>query len=198
MEYKILYLLGHQSYSSESLKERLQIPQNELDCYLDNLRANSLIYLDSSNKYCKVQQGQIVGRLDSDSKGKKFVRYNREKIFIKPEFLHTALKNDLVVLDLYENNKGIVLGIIERKNNRLVCEVVSRNGKLMITPFNVGCEVTLTINDKSLLKDFVEGDRLIVDLEPKVEDTNSILVKNVRRIGHKNDPKNDELAIAIS
>ena len=167
MEEKILYLLGHQGYSSESLKERLQISQVELDCYLDNLRAKKLIYLDSSNKYRKVQNGQIIGRLDSDSKGKKFVRFNHDKIFIKPEFLHTALKNDIIVLDIYENNKGIVLGIIERKNNRLVCEVIKKNGKLHLTPFNVGCEVSISISDKNVLKDFVEGDRVVVDLENK-------------------------------
>ena len=198
MEEKILYLLGHQAHSVESLCERLQISKSELEVYLDNLRERKLIYMDSANKYCKVQQGQIIGRLDSDSKGKKFVRFNREKIFIRPENLHTALKNDLVVLDIYENNKGIVLGIIERKNNRLVCEVIEKNGKLALVPFNVGCEVSLTINDKSILKDYVEGDRIIVELENKVEDTNSILVHKTTRIGHKNDPKSDELAIAIS
>lgn len=93
---------------------------------------------------------------------------------------------------------GNVLGILERKNNRLVCEVVNRNGKLAITPFNVGCEVSLSLENKKLSKDFVEGDRLIVPLENKIDNTNTILVRSTTRIGHKNDPKSDELAIAIS
>lgn len=195
---KILKLLEHQSYSPESLQERLQIDKMELEIILDELRAKKLIYVNSHNKLSKVMDGQIVGRIDSDSKGKKFIRVKNDKIYIKSENLHTALKNDLVVCDIYDNHFGIVLGIIERKNNRLVCEVVKKNGKLTLTPFNVGCEVSLAISDKKLLKDFVEGDRLIVDLENSVDDTNSVTVHSVTRIGHKDDPKSDELAIAIS
>lgn len=198
LEEQILNLISHQGCLQKTLLEKLKVTENELLCALENLKNRQLIYLNSKNKYCLIQKSYIVGRLDKDSKGTKFIRCNKEKIFIEPEQLHTALKNDLVVCDVYENNHGSVLGILERKNNRLVCEVVVRNGKLTIIPFNVGCELSLTVTDKKFLKDFVEGDRLVVMLDNTVDDSNTILVKNAQRIGHKNDPKSDELAIAIS
>ena len=198
MDEKILELLMHQSYSPESLQERLQISKTELLCLLEDLQKRHLIYLNHLNKYESVKNGQIIAPLQSDSKGKKYIKYRHEKIFIKPENLHTAFKNDIVVVEVYENNKGIVLGIVERKNNRLVCEVIKKNNHLYLIPFNVGCEVSITISDKEVLKDFVEGDRVIVELDDHIDETNTILVHKATRIGHKNDPKSDELAIAIS
>jgi len=194
----ILNLLEHQCLTSESLQERLQISKVELEIHLENLKKQHLIYLNSKNKYAKVNPSHLIGRLDKDSKGKKFIRVNNQKIFVSPENLHTAMKNDLVVVEVYENNLGKVLGIIERKNNRLVCEVVNKNGKLVLVPFNVSCEVTLSLGDKKILKDCVEGDRLVITLEDTVDDLNNIVVHKITRIGHKDDPKSDELSIAIS
>ena len=198
MDEKILEILAHQSLSAESLQEKLQITKVELLCLLEELQKRHLIYLNCFNKYESVKKAHIVAELCSDSKGKKFIRNKHDKIYIKSENLHTAFKNDVVVVEIYENNLGVVLGIVERKNNRLVCEVIKKNGKLHLTPFNVGCEVSISISDKNVLKDFVEGDRVVVDLENSVDDNNSIIVHKAVRIGHKNDPKSDELAIAIS
>ena len=195
---KILKLLEHQSYSINSLEERLQIDKQELEVILEEMQKQGLIYYNMINRICMVNENQLVGRLDSDSKGKKFVRNKKEKIFISSDNLHTAFKNDLVVCDTKQNNIGIVVGILERKNTRLVCEVISKRGKLALVPFNVGCEVSLSLNDKKLLKNFVEGDRVVVELDNKVDENNIIIVKSATRIGHKDDPKSDELAIAIS
>ena len=198
MTQNILKLIEHHSLSSESLQERLHLSKIEIDFYLKDLLEKKLIYLNSKNKYSKINDSEYISRIESDSKGKKFVRINNQKIFINSENLHTAFKNDLVVVEIYENNLGKVLGILERKNKKLVCEVINKKGKLALTPFNVGCEVSLSIQNKKVLKDFVEGDRLIVELDNTVDEGNNIFVSEVTRIGHKNDPKSDELAIAIS
>lgn len=198
MEEKILQLLKRQALTEKALLEKLEVTENELKCLLEDLQRKQLIYLNANNKFASVQNGQVIGRIYTTSKGKKFIKVGRDKIYINPENLHTALKNDLVVLEIYENNLGNVFGILERKNNRLVCEVINKDGKLALTPFNVGCEVSISLENRKVLKDYVEGDRLIVQLDNKVETTNTIFVKNATRIGHKNDPKSDELAIAIS
>lgn len=195
---KILGLLEHQSYSIDSLKERLQIDKLELELILSEMIQKRLIYFNVNNRICMVNENQIIARLDSDSKNRKFIRKGKDKIFIDREDLHTAFKNDLVVCDFAYSYKAEVVGILERKNNRLVCEVIKKKDKLCLVPFNVGCEVSLTICDKLVLKDFVEGDRCVVELENKVDETNTILVHSATRIGHKNDPKSDEMAIAIS
>ena len=194
---EILNLLEHQSLSRESLQERFNLTKNEIDIILFRLKKENLIYLDTHSKYTKVNSSNIIGRIESDSKNKKFVLFKNEKIFITPENLHTAMKNDLVVLEIYENNLGKVVGILERKNTNLVCEVISKKGKLVLVPFNTGCEVSL-IADKKLLKGSIEGDRLVITLPENVDDLNHIIVKEFTKIGHKDDPKSDEIAIAIS
>ena len=195
---KILKMLEHQNCSLRYLLDKLKIEKEELNNILVYMKKNELIYLNSNNKISKVFDGQIVGRIDSDSKGKKFVRYNNSKYFIEVDNLHTALKNDLVVCDIYNQDFASVLGIIERKNKRLVCEIVRKHNKLIIAPFNVGCELSLMPGDKELLRHYVEGDRLIVELENTVDDDNVVVVHSAKRIGHKDDPKSDEIAIAIS
>ena len=50
----ILNLLEHQCLTSESLQERLQISKVELEIHLENLKKQHLIYLNSKNKYAKV------------------------------------------------------------------------------------------------------------------------------------------------
>jgi len=198
MEKKVLELLNHQSLTSLSLKERLKISDQELQIILDNLIQKKLIFFNSHNKYSLIRNNHIIGRIEINSMKEKFIRNGKKKIIILPEKLHTALKNDLVVIEEYSNNYGNVVGIIERKNNRLVCEVQKKNGKYILMPFNISCELSLVITERKILKDFIEGDRLIVTLDNLVDDTNNIYVKNVTRIGHKNDPKSDEIAIAIS
>jgi len=198
MEDNILNLLEHHSYSKEALQEKLHLSKVEIDVLLDKLKSEKLIYMNCYNKFSKVQSSHIIGRIESDTKNRKFIRANGTKIFIMSENLHTAFKNDLVVCEVYEANLGNVLGIIERKNNRLVCEVINKHHRLILVPFNMTCEVTLSLADKNLLKDYVEGDRAIVTLEDSVDETNAVIVHEIKKLGHKDDPKCDELSIAIS
>ena len=198
MEEKILNLLKNQNYSLDILENKLDIDKKELLCIIDDLMHQRKIFFNSHNKVCLITDEHIVSEIWSNSKGQKYIVVGKEKYFISPEDLHTAFKNDLVVVEIYKNNYANVLGIVERKNNRLVCEVKSKNSKLYLAPFNIGCEVSVTLADKKLLKDFVVGDRVVINLENKIDETNTIVANNVVGIGHKDDPKSDEISIAIS
>ena len=147
MEKEVLGLLENKSYSMEALSERLKIPITEIQTIITNLIKKRLIYLDLKNKYSKVTEFNIIGSIDSDTKDRKFILHNNRKIYILSDNLHTAFKNDLVVINVIYGNFGNVLGIIERKNNRLVCEVVKVGKKLKLIPFNLGNEVSLMLND---------------------------------------------------
>ena len=198
MREKILLLMNHHGCSKRTLQEKLGLSQNEIEFWLQQLLEEKLIYKDAYNKFCRVEPSHVIGKIETNSKGQKFVRNKKEKIFILSEKLHTALKNDLVVLEIYGQFFGEVLGIIERKNKKLICEVVKNNKKLSLVPFNIGCEISIVVTDKNLLKNFVDGDRVIITLDDSIDKNNTIYVKNAERIGHKNDPKSDEFAIAIS
>jgi len=194
---KILELLKYKNYSVRELANKLDLSENEMNVILNKMLHDELIYLDIHNKYCRITDELIITRLHSDTKGHKFIYLNKEKLYILPENLHTAFKNDLIVVDVY-HNEAKVEGILERKNNKLICEVVTKNKKTKLVPFNTGCEVIVSVTNKELLKNLVDGDRVIVTLDNTVDETNTIFVKDATRIGHKNDPKSDELAIAIS
>ena len=140
----------------------------------------------------------IIGTIDKCSKGIKFIKNNNDKIIIPPEELHTALKNDLVVIAPTYENYGSVRGIIKRKNNKLVCEVKEHNNKLILVPFNGNCEINIIVSDKKLLKDFIIGDRCYIELSNISDEDNTIIANNITKIGHFNDKMNDEIAIAIS
>ena len=109
-----------------------------------------------------------------------------KKISISPNFLHTALKNDLVVIEEQYDCTGVIKGILNRKNNRLVCEVREWNNKLILVPFNGNCEVHL-ITPSKMLKDYIIGDRVYVTLDNEANEDNDIFVKSITKIGHFND-----------
>lgn len=197
MEENLLKLLSHHECTLEYIESKLDISLLEIKCLLEKLIKEKQIYIDYNGKYKLISSDQIIGDLRSDSQGKKYIKHNDEKIYIGIEDLHTALKNDKVVVEVFGNNQGVVVGILKRKNNRLVCEVVKKGKKLALTPFNVGCELSV-IASKDVLKNLVEGNRVVAILDDVANVNNTVLVNNVEVIGHKNDPKSDELAIAIS
>lgn len=170
---------------------------NDIYIAINNLIKERKIFLNSRNKYSIITNEHIIGKLESCSKDLKSVKYGRDKIKIKPEDTHTAIVNDLVVIEQKYAGYGEVVGILNRKNKKLVCEVVVRNNKLKLVPFNGNKEIHL-ICEKDILKNLIEGDRVSITLEEKIDNDNVIVVSNIEKLGHTNDEMNDEIAIAIS
>lgn len=202
MEQKILEIINKKDTNKKYLIEKLEINTQEklqeLEITLENLIHSKKIFLNSKQKYSLITNDHIIATLEGSSKGRKYIRYNKEKIYIPEDKLHTALKNDLVVVELGNANLGTIVGLVKRKNNKLVCEVKEKNNKLHLVPFNGNCELSIT-TDKKLLKDFIIGDRVYIELDDyTIDDDNNILANNITKIGHFNDQFNDELAIAIS
>lgn len=202
MENEILKILKIKNCNEENLINTLERVYNfddieEIQDALKKLIKERKIFLNSKNKYSIITDEYIIGRLESCSKDLKSVKYGKNKIKIKPEDTHTATINDLVVIDPKYGDYGEVVGILNRKNKKLVCEVTVNNNKLKLVPFNGNKELHL-ICDKDVLKNCIEGDRVYITLEEKVDDDNVIIVNSLEKIGHINDEMNDEIAIAIS
>ena len=138
----ILSLIKKRSISFDLLLKITEIEENVLKDILNQLVAEKQIFMNSTSKYQFKNDNLLVGILDRDSKGNSFIKVNNEKIFISPEELHTALKYDTVVVEIIYEHHGSVKGIIERKNNKLVCEVKEYNNKLILVPFNGNCGLT--------------------------------------------------------
>lgn len=202
MEKKVLEIIKKESINIDKLAKCLNIKTQEeleiLKITLENLIKNKKLFLNSKNKYTLITNDHIISTLKSNSKGEYYIIYNNEKIHIPKDKIHTALKNDLVVVEINSINTGNIVGIINRKNNKLVCEVKEKNNKLYLVPFNGNCSLTIS-TDKNLLKNLIIGDRVYIELDNnKLDDDNCIYATNVTKIGHFNDRFNDELAIAIS
>jgi len=160
MKNKLLELIQRNSISLEKLQKITGLDSNTLESFIQELEDEKLIFLNTSKKYEAVKEEYLVGVLEKTSKGSCYVRVDDQKFFISPDSLHTALKNDLVVVEKTYDNYGTIKGILKRKNNRLVCEVKEWHNKLVLVPFNGNCEIHL-MTSKELLKDLIVGDRVM-------------------------------------
>ena len=197
MKENILKIIKKKCIDFDLLLNISNISKEELEEILKELLHEEKIFINSVSKYEYKKDEWLVGTLERNSIGISYILVNNQKIIIEREELHTALKYDTVVVEIIHENKGTVKGIIERKNNKLVCEVKAYNNKLVLVPFNGNCELHL-IADQELLKDLIVGDRVYTTLPDKTNDDNIVVVDNITKIGHFNDSFNDEIAIAIS
>ena len=197
MKEKILNLIQQNNLKLEQIQRQTNLDLQEIEKILEELIEERKIFLNTSNKYESLSDNYLVGILEKTSKDQCFVTIDNQKIQISPNALHTALKNDLVVIERNYENHCSVKGILRRKNNKLVCEVKEWNNKLILVPFNGNCEIHL-VTPPELLKDYIIGDRVYVTLTNESNEYNDIVVRNITKIGHFNDKFNDELAIAIS
>lgn len=197
MKEKILELIRHNNMTIEKIQANTNIDYEELNEILSELMEEQQIFLNTQKRYELLSDKYLVGVLEKTSKGSSYVTVNNEKIAIDTDSLHTALKYDTVVIEKKYHNCGVIKGILHRKNNKLVCEIKEWNNKLVLVPFNGNCEINL-ITSQELLKDYIIGDRVYINLTNESSEENDLVVRNLTKIGHFNDQFNDELAIAIS
>lgn len=197
MKKEVLNLIQHGNTTFEKIISITNINNDELNNILNELMEEQQIFLNTQKRYEILSDKYLVGVLEKTSKGSSYVTVNNEKISIDTDSLHTALKFDTVVIEKKYHNCGVIKGILQRKNNKLVCEIKEWHNKLVLVPFNGNCEINL-ITSQDLLKDFIIGDRVYVTLTNESSEENDLVVRNLTKIGHFNDQFNDELAIAIS
>ena len=197
MKEKVLELIKKNSATYAVLLKETGFSEEDLNKAIKELINDKLIFLNIKNKYELIKKEHIVGRLEKCSNNSNYVMFRGEKVNIPSDELHTALKYDLVVVERTYEDSGTIIGIVDRKNKKLVCEVKEKDNKLVLVPFNGNCELRL-ITPKYLLKDLIVGDRVYVTLDNRTDENNTVSVNNVTKIGHFNDEMNDEIAIAIS
>jgi ribonuclease R len=198
MEDTILKLLNYRNYSKAKLALKLQITADELDIYLNNLLDSHLIYINENDEYSKISDDLVVGKLECNAKGYFYLRNKKDIIYINKYQLNTTRIGDIVVAMPITIHKGKIIGLIKRANRKYVCEVKKdKNGALYIEPFNDGSNIDVILDD-NVLEQQVEGNRICITLDNKINDKNEIHPKDIKIIGHKDDPHSDEIAIAIS
>ena len=197
MKSKLLKLIQQNNLSLDKIQKITNLDENDIKRNIQELMDEGLIFLNNFKRYEFIKDEYSVGTLEKTTKGSSYVSVKGRKIFISPNCLNTALKNDLVVIEERYDNCGIIKGILKRKNNKLVCEVKEWKNKLILVPFNGNCELNL-ITPPELLKDYIVGDRVYITLTDECCEDNYIIVRDITKIGHFTNEFSDEIAIAIS
>ena len=196
MEDEIIKIIKKNSCDFKTIKKISNLEDNDLNNIISSLIDKRKIFLNEKGKYSILTDEYVVGTLKKCSKGFSYIIDNNEKIIIDGEYLHTAIKDDLVVVERY-GSKGKICGILKRKNRKLVCEVKEKKNKLVLIPFNGNKEISININ-KNLMKDLIVGDRVYVELEDKADELNNINATEIFKIGNTDDAACDEICVAIS
>ena len=196
MEDEIIKTIEKKSCDYNTIKKVSGLDDSLLNKILTKLVDEKRIFLNEKGKYNIITDEYIIATLKKCSKGFSYIKDNDEKIIIEPEYLHTALKDDLVVVERY-GSKGKVSGILKRKNNKLVCELKEKNNKLILVPFNGNKEITINAK-KNIINDLIIGDRVYIYLENRADEFNNINVSEVFKIGNSKDVMCDEISIAMS
>ena len=173
--------------------------KTEINTILERLTNEYKIFINSNKQYELFDNNYVLGTIERNSNNKSFIRDSNNNIIkILNKDLHTALKYDKVIVEKTYENYGKVIKILERKNNKLVCEVKESNNKLILVPFNGNVEIKLIVKNKDILKNLIIGDRVYTYLDNEIDENNNVYVTNITKIGHFNDVMNDAIAIAIS
>ena len=173
---------------------RLNITEEKLDFILEGLVELKYIYKGIDQKYGAIKHPYAIAILEKNQMGQYFVTINGEEHVIPIAKLHGTFEGDTIIVDY---TKDIVCGIHKRNNHNLVCDVVVKNNKLALAPFNTPYPVEVVVPDSFLANYFV-GDRVRVHLSDDVCISNQVKVVNIAKLGRADDQYADEIAIAIS
>lgn len=205
MEDNVYNIIKKQELNFDNLFKYLNnkgviLTKQELLDILNNLTKKHKIFRNINERYENIKSNQIIANIEIDSKGRKYIKDNNYKLIIDDSNLHAALPYDTVVADIINTKEATVLGIINRSNNKFVCEVKEKNDSLYLSPFNGNKEFKILIpkNMKNILKDYIIGDRVYINIDNFAQKENIFYANDISYIGHYNDVMNDEIAIAIS
>ena len=186
-------LLKKFRYSRIELLNRLGITEEKLDFILEGLIELKQIYKGIDQKYGAIRQPYAVATLERNKMGQWFATVDGVDHIIQENKLHGTREGDSIIVDC---TKDIVVGIQKRHSHNLVCDVVVRNNKLALAPFNVPYPLEILVPDYFLANYFV-GDRVRVQLSDEICVSNQVKGVNIAKLGRADDEYADEIAISI-
>ncbi|MCI9110883.1 MAG: VacB/RNase II family 3'-5' exoribonuclease [Bacilli bacterium] len=175
-------------------------------CALNELREEGKLYFGEDETYrifdesLGFKQGQIhinkggIGFVKAIHKGKEI------SYMIKTKDLNGALPKDIVIIkpsekSYYGHQQAKVEKVIKRDNFLEVYEYI---GEGLFKPYGLNIDMNVLVTEKACKEIAPETLVLLeVSTEPEILDNEKYFSGNINKIiGHKNDPKIDELAIS--
>lgn len=203
LEQKLLELIEKDSnIDLKELKRVLKFDEEE-EKYLENtlfkLEINGEIYKNKNGSYIllKNKPSILCGKARFLTSGNLVItNKNGVQVIIPKDKANGVLDKDIVCIKKINKNSDqtswSIDKILKRNSDQISCEVIFKNGKNSLIPYNSKCKSEIKIDQKELDKHGV-GEILLIRLITKGNQLDGAFVKS---IGHKNEPDVDEKTIA--
>ena len=203
LEQKLLELIEKDSnIDLKELKRVLKFDEEE-EKYLENtlfkLEINGEIYKNKNGSYIllKNKPSILCGKARFLTSGDLVItNKNGVQVIIPKDKANGVLDKDIVCIKKINKNSDktswSIDKILKRNSDQISCEVIFKNGKNSLIPYNSKCKSEIKIDQKELDKHGV-GEILLIRLITKGNQLDGDFVKS---IGHKNEPDVDEKTIA--
>lgn len=204
LEQKLLELISkNPNIDLKELKRELKTDESEnyiLENNLYNLEIKGLIYKNKNSTYCLVENKSSIccGKVHIKSNGNiTVIDKNANKVIIPKDKAAGILDKDIIcakktLIDKNGNIYGEVDKILKRNKNQISCEVIFKDGKNSLIPYNSKSKSLIKIDQKELDKHGV-GSILLIRLTTDSSQYDGVYEKE---IGHKDEPDMDEKTIA--
>lgn len=170
--------------------------RHKLEKYLNELEKQGIIYCDQDkNKYRKMPDNYCVVEVKSSKKGILYCELNEEKYYLSSDDFKHVLLFDLIIVKKNKNNIKFDK-IINRNESKIVGEITIVDAQKTIIPFNMDKDYPFIVK-KQNLKTYVEGDRILIELETEMQD-GYFNGKVVKYLGNKKDMNQDFISICAS
>ncbi len=170
---------------------------------LRKLEDEAIIYCSNKNKYMMIENSHLrKGVMRVNKKGFGFVEIDNmdDDIFISADNMNGAIHDDVVLVEIIskmnlDKLEGRVLRIIERRIKNYIGLISFDNkgiGHIKLDDSKVKLDIEIP-RDKAL--NAVDGHKVVVELNKKINNSGRYEGKVVEIIGHINDPGVDILSI---
>ncbi len=170
---------------------------------LRKLEDEVIVYHSNKNKYMMLEKSHLrKGVMRTNKKGFGFVEIENmdDDVYVAVDNMNGAIHDDIVLVEItskmtLDRLEGRVLKIIKRQVQRYVGEITfDEKGKGHIKLDDNKIKLNIEIpKDKTL--NAVDGHKVVVELDKKLNNNLKYEGKVVEIIGHKNDPGVDILSI---
>ena len=177
----------------KALSKKFDIDTEKLQNILKELKLDGKI-LQLGNKYIVFPKELKLGTIAVSTSGRKYLYYNKEKIYIASNFLNEVILHDIVSFKLNENNEAEIVTVVDRTLGKMTCEIMEIDGKKKVVPYHSEIQIILP---NEIMDDLYVGDIILVEVTPN-ELFDYCDSKFIKKIGRKDDPKNEDIIIALN
>ena len=175
----------------------------ELNEELIKLEEEVVIYKSNKDKYMMLEKSHLrKGIMRANKKGFGFVEIDNldDDVYVSQDHMNGAIHDDIVLVEItskmsLDRLEGRVLKIIERKIQRYIGLINFDNkgiGHITLDDTKINLDIEIP-KDKSL--NAVDGHKVVVELNKKINNNGKYEGEVVEIIGHVNDPGVDILSI---